>query len=97
MGAFIMTKCVHSEISEIKKRLIRIESKMVRAFDSIGLNTYVDDDWLDVNQQDKVISLMVNDRSLPAIRNELIKKGIPQVKATYSLYFDAEMIGSIIY
>ena len=43
------------------------------------------------------ISLMVNDRSLPAIRNELVKKGIPQVKATYSLYFDGEMIGSIIY
>ena len=92
-----MTKCVHSEINELKKRLIRIESKMVRAFDSIGLNTYVDDEWLDVNQQDKVISLMVNDRSLPAIRNELVKKGIPHVKATYSLYFGGEIIGSIVY
>ena len=40
---------------------------------------------------------MVNDRSLLAIKNELLKKGIPQLKATHSLYFDGELIGSIIY
>lgn len=92
-----MTQCVHSEINDLKKRLIRIESKMVRAFSSIGLNTSVDDNWLHYIQQEKVINLMVNDRSLLAIKNELLKKGIPQLKATHSLYFDGELIGSIIY
>ena len=92
-----MTECVHSELKELKKRLIRIESKMVRAFDSIGLNTSVDDVWLEVKQQDKVINLLTNDRSLTAIKNELLKKGIPQFKGSYNLYFNGEIIGSIIY
>lgn len=92
-----MTECVNSDLKDLKRRLIRIESKMVRAFDSIGLNTCVSDDWLEVNQQDKVIKLLTNDRSLTAIKNELLKKGIPQFKATYNLYSNGDMIGSIIY
>lgn len=92
-----MTECVHSELKDLKRRLIRIESKMVRAFDSIGLNTFVGDDWLEVKQQDKVINLLTNDRSFTAIKNELLKKGIPQFKATYNLYSNGDIIGSIIY
>ena len=82
-------------ISSLTSRLIRIESKLVRGFEELGINIDSDEQWIDINDDDKTINLNTLGRSLMVIYNTVnISDSHP--KEPYSLYFKNKLIGEIL-
>lgn len=56
-------------------RLKRIESKLVRGFESIGVDTYDSADWLSVDDPHSTIYVSTMGRSLQVINDAAKKQG----------------------
>ena len=82
-------------ISSLTSRLIRIESKLVRGFEELGINIDSDEQWIDINDDKKTINLNTLGRSLMVIYNTAnLSDSHP--KEAYSLYFKNKLIGEIL-
>jgi hypothetical protein len=82
-------------ISALTSRLIRIESKLVRGFEELGINIDTDEQWIDINDNEKRINLKTLGRSLMVIYNTVNISDTNQ-KEPYSLYFENNLIGEIL-
>lgn len=79
----------------LTNRLIRIESKLVRGFEELGINIDSDDQWVFIDDIRKTIILTTLGRSLKVLQ-KLVNNPNKTEKVSYSLYFENELIGQIL-
>lgn len=61
--------------TEIGERLRRIETRVMRGFEEIGVDLYDQKDWLTVDEPSKTIYVSTMGRSLQVINNTAKKQG----------------------
>ena len=79
---------------DIMNRLTRIETKVVRGFDAIGVNTNIEKHWFIIDDQSKEIKLKTLGRSIYSLLKEIEHENV-SVKTRYTIVFDNEKIGDI--
>ena len=78
-------------------RLTRLESKLVRGFEQLGVNIDTDRNWLSVDDPQRVVYVNTLGRSLMVMLNDMDTKGATQVGKEYEIVHRGDLIGTIIF
>ena len=75
-------------------RLKRIETKIARGFEEMGISTDSDKDWMTIDDAARVIYIASLGRSLQVIKRDAVMKGATS-KKSYDLVHQGEVVGTI--
>jgi len=81
---------------ELIKRLLRIETKLVRGFEELGVNIDKDDQWLSVDDPSNVVYVSTIGRSMTVLLSDMARMGATKYGQTYDIVHRGEVIGSIV-
>ena len=82
---------------EIMNRMVRIESKLVRGFEELGVNIDKDNAWLSVDDVQRMVFVSTMGRSLIVILSDMARQGATQLGKTYEIMYQGSNVGSIIF
>ena len=80
---------------DITSRLIRVESKLVRGFEELGIDLDVNKDWLVVDNEQRSVHLKTLGRSIKVMLEEMKYKGANYYGDVYTMYYQKQQVGSI--
>lgn len=80
---------------EIMNRLVRIESKLVRGFEELGVNIDIESDWITVDDASRTVYISTLGRSLTVMLSDMARLGAKQVGKDYSIVHKGIEIGAI--
>lgn len=81
--------------TEVVNKLIRIESKLVRGFEELGVDTDADPNWLSVDDAARVIYVSTIGRSFKLMHSTAIAKGAQQFGKEYDIVHKGDVIGTM--
>lgn len=93
---FMNTSKMNNEHNDLIKRMIRIESRLVRGFEEIGVDLSVEEDWLTVNNERTEVQVTSLGRSLMVMLKTMKENGANRFGQAYDIIYKDELIGSII-
>jgi len=82
---------------ELLNRVTRVESKLVRGFEELGINVDKEADWLTVDNVAHVVYIATMSRSLQVILNDMGREGATHIGDVYVLVHKGEEVGSVVY
>lgn len=82
---------------ELHNRMARIESKLVRGFEELGVNITTSHDWLSVDDQSQVVYISTLGRSLMVIISDMARRGATKIGKEYTLVHQGSDVGSIVF
>lgn len=82
---------------ELMNRLIRIESKLVRGFEEIGVNIDKDANWLSVDNAARVVYIATLGRSMTVILSDMAREGATHQGEVYELIHKGDVVGTILF
>ena len=85
-----------STTNEILNRLIRVESKLSRGFEELGISTDGNTAWMRVNDTLREVHITTLGRSLAVILSDMQRQGATQVGKEYSIFHDGSLVGTVI-
>ena len=78
-------------------RLIRLESKLVRGFEEMGITLTPDQDWLTVDEENLIVHIKTLGRSLSAILKRMNERGALSFGSFYKIKYRGKIIGTIAF
>lgn len=81
--------------NDLTSRLTRLESKMVRGFEELGVNTDSDPDWLSVDESHRVIYVSTVARSLKVMHSHAVSRGAKQFGKEYDIVHKGDVVGTL--
>ena len=81
---------------DLRSRLIRLESKLVRGFEELGVNTAKDEHWLDVDDEARVVYVNTLGRSMMVILQTMLDNGASHYGERYELVHAKQKVASIL-
>tara|TARA_R110000803_G_scaffold114284_3_gene182748 strand:- start:2057 stop:2341 length:285 start_codon:yes stop_codon:yes gene_type:complete len=87
----------YDNIKELHSRMARIESKLVRGFEELGVNITTSHDWLSVDDQSQVVYLSTLGRSLMVIISDMSRRGATKIGKEYTLVHQGNDVGSVVF
>lgn len=85
---------VHSK--ELAQRLIRLETKLVRGFEELGVNIDAETDWISVDEMAGEIHLHTLGRSMKVLLTTMHKLGASRYGQEYVIYVNKVYFGTIL-
>ena len=82
---------------DVMCRLTRLESKLVRGFEEMGVNISNDENWLVVDDDDRTVHLTTLGRSMMVMLVEMERRGATRVGKEYDIFYQGESVGSLVY
>ena len=82
---------------EMYNRMARIESKLVRGFEELGVNITTAHDWLTVDDAERIVYIPSLGRSLMVILADMERRGATQIGKDYTLVNKGNVVGTIVY
>lgn len=82
---------------DLTARLIRIESKLVRGFEELGVELGVDKRWLTVDDASNTVYVSTMGRSMQVIIQEMKARGATKVGEYYEVVSGGEVTAHIKY
>ena len=70
---------------ETLSRLVRVESKLVRGFEELGISTDKDDDWLSVDNAARIVYVSTIGRSLMVLLSDMGRLGATHYGDNYKV------------
>lgn len=86
-----------TQFHDIKARLTRIESKLVRGFEELGLNIDKDSEWLSVDDAANTVYISTLGRSLMVTLADMQRAGATKVGQHYDVLHRGDLVGTLIY
>ena len=83
-----------TNLNEIAERLGRIETRIMRGFEEIGVDLYDRKDWLSVDEPSSTIYVSTMGRSLQVINNTAKKQGAV-LKKNYEIVWRGQVMATI--
>ena len=77
--------------------LARIEAKMTRGFESLGVSVDKDVDWMTVNDEKREVRMTTLSHSLKVVLAEMARRGAKHRGAEYELIYQDGTVGWIIF
>ena len=87
----------HDKYDTTTSRLIRLESKLVRGFEELGISLDVQRDWLTVDDAGHTVYVSTLGRSLSVIMQEMKAQGATNVGEFYCVVCEGEEIAHLKY
>jgi hypothetical protein len=81
--------------NEILKRVSRLETRVVRGFEELGVDTG-GDNWMVVDDVNRTASIATLGRSVMVILTQLRRAGATQVGKSYELLYKGRVVGSVV-
>lgn len=81
---------------EVMNRLVRVESKLVRGFEELGVNIDADHDWITVDDASRVVYISTLGRSLTVMLSDMVRLGASQFGKPYDIVHKGEAVGTVI-
>lgn len=78
-------------------RLTRIETKLVRGFEELGVNIDKDNEWLSIDEQSRVVYVSTLGRSITVMLSDMARAGATQVGKEYDIVHRGDLIGTIMF
>lgn len=85
-----------SRDTDLYDRIKRIETKLIRGFEEMGVNTDSSPDWLTVDDPSRTIYMSTMGRSLSVILTFARTQGATQVGKPYDIIHRGELVGTLI-
>jgi len=82
---------------ELMNRLTRIETKLVRGFEELGVNIDKDTEWLSVDEQNLVVYISTLGRSMTVMLSDMARAGATQVGRIYDIVHRGDVVGTITF
>jgi hypothetical protein len=82
---------------DLQYRLTRIETKLVRGFEELGVNIDQDKEWLSVDEQNLVVYVSTLGRSMTVILSDMARNGAKSVGKFYDIVNRGEVVGAICF
>ncbi len=81
---------------DVINRLTRVESKLVRGFEELGVNINSRSDWLTVDEPSRTVFISTLGRSLTVMLNDMARAGATQVGKEYEIVHKGDVVGTVI-
>jgi hypothetical protein len=78
-------------------RLMRIESKLVRGFEELGVSLDVDPDWMTVDDEENTVYVSTIGRSLVVVIQEMKARGAEKVGQHYDIVHRGQVVATVLY
>jgi hypothetical protein len=82
---------------ELLNRLVRIESKLVRGFEELGVNIDKDNEWLTLDEESAVVYVSTLGRSMTVLLSDMARAGATKVGKEYDIVHRGDIIGTITF
>jgi hypothetical protein len=82
---------------DLYNRMARIESKLVRGFEELGVNIATAPDWLTVDDTSRVVYISSMGRSLMVIMSDMARRGASQYGNEYTLVHQGDEVGTLVF
>lgn len=82
---------------DVVSRLTRLESKLVRGFEELGINIAGTPDWLSVDDVSRVVYVSTLGRSLTVMLTDMQRMGATQIGKEYDIVHKGEAVGSVVF
>lgn len=82
---------------ELVNRLTRIESKVARGFEELGINTDKNADWLTVDDASLFVYVDTIGRSLSVLLTDMERAGATHEGSEYTIIHRGDEIGTVTY
>lgn len=82
---------------ELLNRLVRIESKLVRGFEELGVNIDKDNEWLTLDEESAVVYVSTLGRSMTVLLSDMARAGASKVGKEYDIVHRGDIIGTITF
>jgi len=82
---------------DLSRRLIRIESKLVRGFEELGVNIDGDTTWLTVDNSAKDVYVSTLGRSLIVTLSDMQRGGATHVGEMYNIVHKGNVVAQVLY
>ena len=86
-----------SKSDTLESRLIRIESKLVRGFEELGVSLNAERNWLTVDNEQKIIYLSTIGNSIITVLSEMEKQGASHDGSEYKIMHKGDAIGKLVF
>lgn len=80
---------------EVMNRLVRIESKLVRGFEELGVNIDADSDWLTVDDAARIVYISTLGRSMTVMLSDMVRQGATQIGKSYDIVHRGDLVGTV--
>ena len=81
--------------SEILNRLTRIESKVVRGFEELGIDIDVDPNWMTVDEPSRTLYVSSLARSLKIMNSEARRRGASHIGKEYDVVHRVNVVATL--
>ena len=82
---------------EIVNRLTRIETKLVRGFEELGVNIDKDAEWLSVDEPNCVVYISTLGRSMAVMLSDMQRGGAAKENNWYDVVHRGVVVGTILF
>lgn len=82
---------------ELINRLTRIETKLVRGFEELGVNIDKDNEWLTLDESSRVVYVSTLGRSMTVLLSDMARAGATQVGREYDIVHRGDIVGTITF
>jgi hypothetical protein len=81
----------------VERRLIRLESKLVRGFEELGVDLDVKRKWLTVDNLSKSVEITTMGRSLLVIQQKMKEKGASNYGEWYKVFYRGGEVARVLF
>lgn len=81
---------------DVINRLVRVESKLVRGFEELGVNIASRDDWISVDEPARTVYVSTLGRSLTVMLNDMARGGAAQWGKAYDIVHKGDVVGTVV-
>lgn len=82
---------------ELMLRLTRIESKLARGFEELGVNINTDREWLTVDDEARVVYVSTLGRSIMVTLADMAQRGATHKGDLYDIVHRGELVGTLVF
>ena len=82
---------------ELINRLTRIETKLVRGFEELGVNIDKDTEWLSVDEPNRVVYISTLGRSMTVMLSDMQRAGATKESDWYDIVHRGDVVGTIMF
>lgn len=82
---------------DLLNRLTRIETKLVRGFEELGVNIDKDEDWLTLDEASAVVYVSTLGRSMIVMLSDMARAGANKEGKEYDIVHRGDIVGTITF
>lgn len=82
---------------ELMNRLTRIETKLVRGFEELGVNIDKDTEWLSLDEPNRVVYISTLGRSMTVMLSDMQRAGAIKEGSWYDIVHRGDVVGTIAF